>query len=155
MACYGKEVFKRLLLYFFYPPVNIFRIILNWYIIIFKINMSKVATDFMERHKWSSETPLSELAKYTEEISKSLKDRKARFHARAHFRQLGLSKEQAEVLVPIQPSGKYEEGRDPIDKIAQEIIDNDYSSEKIKEIAYGLVSSAPNPVAGSSRFTLL
>ena len=96
--------------------------------------MSKVATDFMERHKWSSETPLTELAKYTEEISNSLKDRKARFHTRARFQQLGLSKEQVEVLVPIQPSGKYEEGRDPIDKIAQEIIDNDYSSEKIKEI---------------------
>ena len=117
--------------------------------------MSKVTTDFMECHKWSSETPLTELAKYTEEISNSLKDRKARSHTRARFRQLGLSKEQAEVLVPIQPSGKYEEGRDPIDKIAQEIIDNDYSSEKIKEIAYDLASSASNPVAGSSRLTLL
>jgi hypothetical protein len=117
--------------------------------------MYKVTTDFMERHKWSSETPLSELAKYTEEISKSLKDRKARSHARARFWQLGLSKEQAEVLVPIQPSGKYEEGRDSIDKIAQEIVDNDYSPEKIKEIAYDLATSAPNPVAGSSRFSLL
>src|ERR1044072_2549521 len=132
-----------------------FHIILNWYIIISKINMSKVATDFIERHQCSAETPLSELAKYTEEISNSLKDRKARFHARARFRQLGLSKEQAEVIVPIQPSGKYEEGRDPIDKIAQEIIDNDYSSEKIKEIAYGLASSAPNPVAGIFRRTVL
>ena len=62
--------------------------------------MFKVATDFMERHKWSSETPLSELAKYTEEISKSLKDCKVRFHVRAHFWQLEFNKEQAEVLVP-------------------------------------------------------
>jgi hypothetical protein len=76
--------------------------------------------------------------------------------ARARFRQLGFSKEQAEVLVPIRPSGKYEEGRKPIDKIAQEIMDNDYSPEKIKQISYDLVSSALNPaVAGSSRLTLL
>ncbi|RIA87995.1 hypothetical protein C1645_826994 [Glomus cerebriforme] len=39
-----------------------------------KNNMAKVATDFMEHHKWTSETPSSELAKYTEEINKSLKD---------------------------------------------------------------------------------
>ena len=82
-------------------------------------------------------------------------DRKIRFNARTLFRQLGLTKEQAEVLVPTLPSGKYEKGRDPIDKIAQEIIDNDYSSEKIKGIAYDLTSSAPNPIAGSSRLTLL
>src|SRR3954471_16702830 len=117
--------------------------------------MFKVATDFMECHKWSSETPLSELAKYTEEISKSLKERKARSHARARFQQLGLSKEQAEVLVPIQPSGKYEEGKDPIDKIAQEIMDNDYSTEKIKQLSYDLGTSAPNSVARSSQLTLL
>ena len=36
--------------------------------------MAKVATDFMKRHKWTSETLSSELAKYTEEINKSLKD---------------------------------------------------------------------------------
>jgi len=62
---------------------------------------------------------------------------------------LELSKEQAEVLVPIQPSGKYEEGRDPIDKIAQEIMDNDCPTEKIKQISYDLGSFASNPVAGS------
>ncbi|CAI2195062.1 1330_t:CDS:2, partial [Funneliformis geosporum] len=32
------------------------------------------ATDFMNRHKWTSETPSLELAKYTEEINESLKD---------------------------------------------------------------------------------
>ena len=48
--------------------------------------MAKVATDFMERHKWTSETPSSELAKYTEEINKSLKDdRKVRFNAKRVF----------------------------------------------------------------------
>jgi hypothetical protein len=118
--------------------------------------MAKVATDFMNRHNWTSETPSSELAKYTEEINKSLKDdRKVRFNAKTRFRQLGLTKEQVEVLIPIRPTGKREEGRDTIDKIAQEIVDNDYSSEKIKRISYDLSSSAPNPVAGGSRLTLL
>ena len=96
--------------------------------------MSKVATNYMERYKWTSKTLLSELAGYTEEFGKNLKDRKARAYTRARFRQLELTKEQAEVLVPIRPSGKYEEGRDTVDKIAQEIVDNDYSSEKIKQI---------------------
>jgi hypothetical protein len=48
--------------------------------------MAKVATDFMKRHKWTSETPLSELAKYTEEINKCLKDdRKVRSNAKTRF----------------------------------------------------------------------
>ena len=63
--------------------------------------MSKVITNYMERYKWISKTPLSELAGYTEEFGENLKDRKARAYARARFRQLGLIKEQAEVLVPI------------------------------------------------------
>ena len=118
--------------------------------------MAKVATDFMERHKWTFETLLSKLANYTEKIGKCLKDnRKVRFNARAHFRQLGLIKEQAEVLVSIWPSGKYEEGRDTVNKIAQEIVDNDYLSEKIKQISYDLGSSASNAIARSSRLTLL
>src|SRR3954465_5270901 len=102
--------------------------------------MAKVATDFMKRHNWTSETPSSELAKYTEEINKSLKDdRKVRSNAKTRFRQLGLTKEQVEVLIPIRPSGKREEGRDTVDKIAQEIVENDYLSEKIKQISYDLV----------------
>ncbi|CAI2186201.1 16422_t:CDS:2 [Funneliformis geosporum] len=36
--------------------------------------MAKVATDFMKCHKWTFETPSSELAQYTKKISKSLKD---------------------------------------------------------------------------------
>ncbi|CAI2186049.1 8809_t:CDS:2, partial [Funneliformis geosporum] len=36
--------------------------------------MAKVATDFIKRHNWTSETSSSELAKYTEEINKSLKN---------------------------------------------------------------------------------
>src|SRR5215471_2429025 len=101
--------------------------------------MAKVATDFMKRHKWTFETPSSELAKYAEEINKSLKDdRKVRSNAKTRFRLLGLTKEQVEVLIPIRPSGKHEEGRDPIHKIAQEIVDNDYSPEKIKQISYNL-----------------
>ncbi|GES78693.1 hypothetical protein GLOIN_2v1876937 [Rhizophagus clarus] len=101
--------------------------------------MAKVATDFMKRHNWTSETLLSDLAKYTEEIDNSLKDDcKVRFNAKTHFRQLGLTKEQVEVLIPIRPTGKCEEGRDTVDKIAQGIVDNDYSSEKIKQISYDL-----------------
>ncbi|CAB4394442.1 unnamed protein product [Rhizophagus irregularis] len=88
--------------------------------------MAKVATDFMKRHNWTSKTPSSELAKYTEEINKSLKDDR-----------------------------KHEEGRDTVDKIAQEIVNNDFPPEKIKPISYDLDSSAPNPVAGGSRLTLL
>ncbi|PKB95802.1 hypothetical protein RhiirA5_436004 [Rhizophagus irregularis] len=109
--------------------------------------MAKVATDFMKRHKWTFETPSSELAQYTEKISKSLKDdRKVRSNAKTRFRVLGLTKEQVEVLIPIRPTGKREEGRDTVDKIAQEIVEKDYPSEKIKQISYDLESSAPNPL---------
>ncbi|CAI2184749.1 14580_t:CDS:2 [Funneliformis geosporum] len=51
--------------------------------------MAKVATDFMKCHKWTFETPSSELAQYTKKISKSLKD-----------------------------DHKYEEGRDTVNKFA-------------------------------------
>ena len=96
--------------------------------------MAKVTTDFMKRHKWTFKTPSSELAQYTEEISKSLKDdRKVRSNAKTRFRVLGLTKEQVEVLIPIRPTGKREEGRDTVDKIAQEIVENDYQSEKINK----------------------
>ncbi|CAI2192625.1 5521_t:CDS:2 [Funneliformis geosporum] len=73
--------------------------------------MAKVATDFMKRHNWTFETPLSELAQYTEEINKSLRDdRKVRSNAKTRFRQLGLTKEQVEVLIPIRPTGKLQHG---------------------------------------------
>ena len=71
------------------------------------------------------------------------------------FWALGLTKEQVEVLIPIRPTGKREEGRDTVDEIAQEIVKNNYQSEKIKQISYDLSSSAPNPVAGSFQLTLL
>ena len=107
--------------------------------------MAKVATDFMKHYKWTSETLLSELAKYTEEINKSLKDdRKVRFNAKTRFRQLGLTKEQVEVLIPIRPTGKREEGRDTVDKIAQEIVNNDYSSEKINK--FHMIWAVPHPI---------
>ncbi|CAI2190168.1 4454_t:CDS:2, partial [Funneliformis geosporum] len=61
----------------------------------------------MKRHNWTFETPLSELAQYTEEINKSLRDdRKVRSNAKTRFRQLGLTKEQVEILIPIRPTGK-------------------------------------------------
>ncbi|GBB99804.1 hypothetical protein RclHR1_36390001 [Rhizophagus clarus] len=92
--------------------------------------MAKVAIDFIKYYKWTFETPSSELL-------------------------LGLIKKQVEVLIPIWPTEKREEDRDTVDKIAQKIVKNDYLSEKIKQISYDLGSSAPNPVAGSSRLTLL
>ena len=64
--------------------------------------MAKVATDFIKRHKWTFKTPLSELAQYTEKISKSLKDDyKVRSNAKTRFQVLRLTKEQVEVLIPI------------------------------------------------------
>ena len=81
--------------------------------------MAKIVTDFMKCHKWTFETPLSELAKYTEEISKSLKDdHKVRSNAKTHFWQLGLTKEQVEVFIPIRSTEKREEGRNTVGKIA-------------------------------------
>ncbi|RIA86455.1 hypothetical protein C1645_829276 [Glomus cerebriforme] len=82
--------------------------------------MSKVTTNYMKHYKWTSKTLLSELAGYTEEFGKNLKD-------------------------------QGEEGRDTVDKIAQEIVDNDYSSEKIKQISYDLGTSAFNAVAGMTK----
>jgi len=118
--------------------------------------MAKVATDFMKRHKWTFKTPSSELAQYTEEISKSLKnDRKVRSNAKTRFWVLGLTKKQVEVLIPIRPTGKHEKGRDTVDKIAQEIVKNNYQFEKIKQISYDLSSSISNPIIEGSRFTLL
>jgi len=87
--------------------------------------MSKVATDFMNRHKWTgpkettSGTPLSELAKYSEEIGKCLKDRKARASLEHASGNWSLLRNKQKFLFPILPSGKYEEGRDTIDKIAK------------------------------------
>src|SRR5438045_8428367 len=101
--------------------------------------MAKVATDFMKRHKWTFKTSSSELAQYIEEISKSLKnDCKVRSNVKTRFQVLGLIKEQVEVLIPIRPTGKHEEGRDTVDEIVQEIMENDYQSEKIKQISYDL-----------------
>ncbi len=81
--------------------------------------MIKVTTDYMKCYKQTSKTPLSELAKYTEKISKSLKDDyKTRFNTRTCFQQLGLIKEQAKVLIPVLLSEKHKESRVLINKIA-------------------------------------
>ena len=48
----------------------------------------------MKYYKWTPKTLLSELAKYTEEINKSLKDdHKVRLNVKTHFRLLRLTKE--------------------------------------------------------------
>ncbi|CAI2191935.1 9775_t:CDS:2, partial [Funneliformis geosporum] len=100
--------------------------------------MVKIATDFMNRHKWTSETSSPELAKYTEEINKSLKDdRKIRFNAKTHFRQLGLTKEQVEVLIPIRPSGKHEKGRTTL--ACRQVVGHHESVE-----SYGVMNDPPS-----------
>ena len=94
----AQKIFK---LNFFVHNIKLVRFNILDYSVV-NTNMVKVATDFMKRHNWTSETPSSELAKYTEEINKSLKDdRKVRFNAKTRFQQLGLTKEQVEVLIPI------------------------------------------------------
>ncbi|CAG8516946.1 6885_t:CDS:2, partial [Acaulospora colombiana] len=102
------------------------------------------------------------LSSYAEELAGKLSDgktkeqaRKARDQARRRFQQLGLSKEQADTLIPIRAPGRHVEERDPIKIIAQDIIKNNLSPEEINGISYDLASFAPTTVAGSSRLNLL
>src|SRR6185369_10990009 len=81
--------------------------------------------------------------------------RKARDQAKRRFQELGLSREQADTLIPIRAPGRHVEERDPIKIIARDIIKNNLSPEEINEIAYDLASSAPTTVAGNSRLNLL
>ncbi|CAG8640207.1 2961_t:CDS:2, partial [Paraglomus occultum] len=78
-----------------------------------------------------------------------------RDQAKRRFQELGLSKEQADTLIPIRAPGRHVDERDPIKIIAQDIIKNDLSPEEINEIAYELASSAPTTVARNSRLNLL
>ena len=56
----------------------------------------------MKCYNQTPETLLSELAKYTEKIDKSLKDDcKVRSNAKTYFWLLGLTREQVKVLIPI------------------------------------------------------
>ncbi|CAG8780786.1 25721_t:CDS:2, partial [Gigaspora margarita] len=103
-----------------------------------------------------------QLSSYIEELASKLSDgktkdqaRKARDQAKRRFQQLGLSKEQADTLIPIHAPGRHVGERDPIKVIAQYIIKNDLPPEEINGIAYDLASSAPTTVAGNSRLNLL
>ncbi|KAG9301856.1 hypothetical protein G9A89_004535 [Geosiphon pyriformis] len=123
--------------------------------------MAKIATSFVNRYHLTSQTSLPQLSTYVEELASKLSDgktkeqaRKARDQAKRRFQQLGLSKEQADTLIPIQAPGRHVEERDPIKIIAQYIIKNNLSPEEINGIAYDLASSAPT-VAGNSRLNLL
>ncbi|RHZ87775.1 hypothetical protein Glove_30g100 [Diversispora epigaea] len=115
--------------------------------------MAKIATSFVNRYKLTSQTSLPQLSGYTEELARNLSD--VRDQAKRRFQQLGLSKEQADVLIPIRVPGRRIEERDPIKAIAQNIIKNNLSPEEINGIAYDLASSAPTTVAGNSRLNLL
>jgi hypothetical protein len=124
--------------------------------------MAKIATSFVNRYKLTPQTSLPQLSSYAEELASKLSDgktkeqaRKARDQARRRFQQLGLSKEQADALIPIQAPGRHVVERDPIKVIAQDIIKNNLSPEEINGIAYDLASSAPTTVAGNSRLNLL
>ena len=121
--------------------------------------MAKIATSFVNRYYLTSQTSLPQLCTYVEELASNLADgktkeqaRKARDQAKRRFQQLGLSKEQADTLIP---PGRHVEERDPIKIIAQYIIKNNLSPEEINGIAYDLASSAPTTVAENSRLNLL
>ncbi|CAG8556673.1 14609_t:CDS:2 [Cetraspora pellucida] len=105
---------------------------------------------------------LAILSSYAEELANKLSDcktkeqaRKARDQAKRRFQELGLSKEQADTLIPIRASGRHVDERDPIKIIAQDIIKNNLSPEEINGIAYNLASSAPTTVVGNSHLNLL
>ncbi|CAG8853606.1 9742_t:CDS:1, partial [Gigaspora margarita] len=76
--------------------------------------MAKIATSFVNRYKLTSQTSLPQLSSCAEELASKLSDgktkeqaRKARDQARRRFQQLGLSKEQADALIPIQAPGRH------------------------------------------------
>ncbi|CAG8558738.1 11698_t:CDS:2, partial [Racocetra fulgida] len=124
--------------------------------------MAKIATSFVNHYKLTLQTSLPELSSYVEELASKLSNgktkeqaRKARDQAKRRFQELGLSKEQADILIPIRSPGRHVDERDPIKIIAQNIIKNNLSPEEINGIAYDLASSAPTTVAGNSRLNLL
>ncbi|CAG8846820.1 6895_t:CDS:2 [Gigaspora margarita] len=101
--------------------------------------MAKIATSFVNCYKLTPQTSLPQLGSYVEE----------------RFQELGLSKEQANTLIPIRAPGRHVVERDPIKSIAQDIIKNNLSPEEINGIAYVLASSAPTTVAENSQLNLL
>ncbi|CAG8809144.1 20047_t:CDS:2, partial [Gigaspora margarita] len=124
--------------------------------------MAKIATSFVNHYKLTLQTSLPQLSTYVEELDNELSDgktkeqaRKARDQAKRRFQQLGLSKKQADTLIPIRASGRHVVERDPIKIIAQDIIKNNLSPEEINGIVYVLASSAPTTVAGNSWLNLL
>ncbi|CAH1768695.1 12477_t:CDS:2, partial [Entrophospora sp. SA101] len=110
--------------------------------------MAKITTSFVSCYKLTPQTSLPQLSSYAEELA-------SRDQAKRRFQELGLSKEQADTLIPIRAPGRHVEGRDPIKIIAQDTIKNNLSPEEINEIAYDLASSAPTTVAGNSCLNLL
>ncbi|CAG8764434.1 28611_t:CDS:2 [Gigaspora margarita] len=119
--------------------------------------MAKIAISFVNCYKLTPQTSLLQLGSYAEELASKLSDgktkeqaRKARDQAKRCFQELGLSKEQADTLIPIRAPGRRVVERYPIKVIAQDIIKNNLSPEEINGIAYVLASSAPITVAGNS-----
>ncbi|CAG8830244.1 19041_t:CDS:2, partial [Gigaspora margarita] len=126
------------------------------------LTIAKIATSFVNCYKLIPQTSLPQLGSYAEELASKLSDgktkeqaRKARDQAKRRFQELGLSKEQADTLIPICAPGRHVDERDPIKVIVQYIIKNDLSPEEINGIAYDLASSAPTTVARNSRLNLL
>jgi len=119
--------------------------------------MSKVATNFVNQYNLTPQMSIAELGNYAEKICKEIKDYKARNHARNRIQKLGFSKDQTYALIPIQASGRRVTGRDPIEKLAQYIKENEdnLEPEEINTLAYNLAKTAPTVIAQSSRLKLL
>ncbi|RIB24714.1 hypothetical protein C2G38_2167772 [Gigaspora rosea] len=112
--------------------------------------MAKIATSFVNRYKLTPQTSLLQLSSYVEELAIKFSNsktkgqaQKARDQAKRRFQELGLSKEQADILIPIQSPERHN------------ITKNNFSPVEINGIAYDLASSAPTTVAGNSQLNLL
>src|SRR5947208_13644460 len=118
--------------------------------------MSRVATLYIDYYNLTPKMSIAELGNYSEELIKNLKNAKARDHARNRIQKLGFSKDQTYALIPIQVSGRRVTGRDPIEKLAQYIKENEANlePEEINTLAYNLAKTAHTVIAQSSRLTL-
>ncbi|CAG8831426.1 22176_t:CDS:2, partial [Gigaspora margarita] len=90
------------------------------------------------------------LSSYVKELASKLSNSKtkeqawkARNQAKRCFQELGLSKDQANIFIPIRSSRKHVDERDHIKIIAQDIIKNNLLPEEINGIVYDLASSTP------------
>ncbi|CAG8780415.1 22476_t:CDS:2, partial [Gigaspora rosea] len=110
----------------------------------------KIAKLFVNHYKLTLQTSLLQLSSYIEELASKLSNSKtkeqvwkARDQAKRRFQELELSKELADILIPIQSPGRHVDERDSIKIIVQNIIKNNLLPKEISGLAYNLASSAP------------